>query len=167
VQLPGIGLSTSAALLAFAFDQDEPMIDTNIRRVLTRVFFHNQTQKDVQIYQFAKAMIPKGKGRAWNYAMLDIAATECCKRNHKASCVLTPFHGKVIDQQSEKSQKPFFQSQRYWRGKIVDYLRAHERVTESKLSKLFPECDSLEKVLESLLRDGMLKKNRTAYVLPE
>ena len=82
IALPGIGMSTAGALLAFAYNEDTPMIDTNIRRILTRVFFKSKKVNDKALYAFATTLIPKGQGRMWNYAMLDLGATLCTARNH-------------------------------------------------------------------------------------
>lgn len=129
--LPGIGISTSAALMAFAFDHDEPMIDTNIRRILTRVFFTRNMSRsgldmlrpsDGGMYVFAKGLIPKGKGREWNYAMLDLGAMLCTAWRHSDECPMQKLHGKVDDFVYKKPQKKFANSDRYYRGRILATL---------------------------------------------
>src|SRR3989338_1937241 len=92
-KLPGIGRSTAGALLAFSFGQDTPMIDTNIRRILVRVFFKKNIPTDKELYVFAQQLIPRGKGRMWNYVMLDLGATLCTARNHSGDCPLMKLHG--------------------------------------------------------------------------
>lgn len=152
-KLPGIGRSTAGALLAFSFGQDTPMIDTNIRRILVRVFFpkarvvtprtalkHHSPRAvlgvgDKELYVFAQSLIPKGKGRAWNYAMLDLGATMCTARNHSDDCPLMKLHGKVGDFSYKKPQKKFKESNRFYRGQIMRLLTEHHALTVSSLAK--------------------------------
>lgn len=149
-KLPGIGLSTAGALLAFSFAKDEPMIDTNVRRILVRTFFKKNIPADQELYHFAKTLISNGKGRAWNYAMLDLGATLCTARNHFPKCPLAKLHGRVGDfretprfsrrlrgviSQNQKPQKKFVGSCRFYRGKILRLLVEHGTITISELGK--------------------------------
>lgn len=145
--LPGIGLSTLGALLAFSFDKDEPMIDTNIRRILTRVFFGTRSDlgetvlrsdlvpSDKTLYLFAKSLIPKGRGREWNYAMLDLGATLCTARNHSEKCPIRELHGPVGGFQYKKPQKKFAGSDRFYRGQILRLLMKSGSITGKRLAK--------------------------------
>ncbi len=162
--LPGIGISTSAALAAFAFGHDEPMIDTNIRRILCRVFFPNPTisrprldmvvPPDKVLYALAKTLIPRGRGREWNYAMLDLGATECTARNHSRECPMEQLHGKVGDFVYKKSQKKFAKSDRFYRGRILAQL-VRAPSTKSKLQKILKLEDGH---FEDLVRKLHLEK---------
>ena len=162
--LPGIGISTSAALSAFAFGHDEPMIDTNIRRILCRVFFPNPTMSrprldmvvppDKVLYALAKTLIPRGRGREWNYAMLDLGATECTARNHSRECPMEQLHGKVGDFVYKKPQKKFAKSDRFYRGRILAQL-VRASSTKSKLQKILKLED---RHFEDLVRKLHLEK---------
>jgi A/G-specific adenine glycosylase len=165
-QLPGVGVSTSAAIMAFAYGADEPMIDTNIRRILVRTFFKSRIPSDSELYSFAKSMIPKGKGSAWNYAMLDLGATSCSARRHSADCPLTGLHGKVGDFVYKKPQSKFKHSNRYWRGKVIDQLRNNKQMTLYKLQRSLPNADRLKDILTALLSEGMINKTGRYYRLP-
>ncbi len=180
VKLPGIGISTAGALLAFSFREDVPMIDTNIRRILVRVFFRPQCQgvaltlraSDKELYAFASSIIPKGKGRAWNYAMLDLGASLCTARNHAnhdshdPECPLNKLHGKVDDFVYKKPQKKFAGSDRFYRGKL---LRA---LTESKVSvQSVPRLLELPKakatkIVEKLITEKLVVRKGVLLVLP-
>jgi len=154
-KLPGIGLSTAGALLAFSFAKDEPMIDTNIRRILARTFFKKSIPSDKELYDFAKKIIPKGKGRAWNYAMLDLGATRCTARNHSKRCPLMKLHGPVDDFVYKKPQKKFAGSNRFYRGQILQLLM---KLGSLRLSKLARELNISEKAVHELTSD--LKRER-------
>jgi A/G-specific adenine glycosylase len=90
ISLPGIGRYTAGAILSFAFHQDAAIVDTNIQRVVQRVFgvegnpIHVQTKK--QIWNFAKTLIPPGKGYVFNQALLDFGAILCTARNPHCLC---------------------------------------------------------------------------------
>lgn len=89
LSLPGVGPYTANAVLCFAFDHDVSMLDVNILRVFKRVFSleKNRTRDrtDKHLWEFAEAIPPKGKGKEFNYAILDFAGEVCTARNPKCS----------------------------------------------------------------------------------
>ncbi len=168
--LPGIGLSTAAALRAFAFGEDEPMIDTNVRRILVRVFFPlTALPTDRALFDFAKKLIPEGKGKMWNYAMLDVAATLCTARAHADECPFVKLHGPVEDFSYKAPQSKFKNSRRFYRGRVLDLLRVEEMgLTEkSLLSKLGPMPYTAEEIMKGLQADGLVTAIRGRYSLPK
>lgn len=81
--LKGIGRYTSGAVRAFAFHEDAPIVDTNVMRVLHRVFLgtgdpKKQTSK---LWAMSETLIPKGKGYDFNQALMDFGAVTCTARN--------------------------------------------------------------------------------------
>lgn len=168
VALPGIGRSTAGALLAFSFGEETPMIDTNIRRILTRVFFARAKTppSDKELYNFACAIIPRGKGRVWNYALLDIGATLCTARGHHDDCPLVPLHGKVADVMKPRKAETFHGSARFWRGKIMRALIAHGDMSLAALAKEIdlPKEEAAVHV-DALSRDGLIHRLRGRVML--
>lgn len=73
--LPGVGPYTARAVLAFAFEEDAAVVDTNIARVLAR--FHGRTLKARDAQQLADAWVPRGEAWLWNQALMDLGATIC------------------------------------------------------------------------------------------
>jgi A/G-specific adenine glycosylase len=73
--LPGIGPYTARAVLAFAYERDVAVVDTNIARVLARVTGERLTPRRVQAV--ADALVPVGDGWAWNQVLMDLGATVC------------------------------------------------------------------------------------------
>jgi len=91
--LPGVGPYTANAVLCFAFQKDISMVDTNILRVLQRIFGikskNNRPRQDKKIWEFAESLPPKGKGKDFNYGILDFGAEVCTAKNPKCStCVM-------------------------------------------------------------------------------
>lgn len=86
-KLPGIGPYTSGAIACFAFEQDVPCIDTNIRRVLVRCFTAlndvQPTPNNRTLYTLAQSLIPVGQGWMWNQAIMEIGATICTATDPK------------------------------------------------------------------------------------
>jgi len=99
----GIGRYTAGAIRSFAFNEDAPILDTNVIRVLHRVFMAKgdpKTQK-ARLWQLSEALIPSGKGYDFNQAMMDFGATCCTARNPscrrcpmKSFCKTYPFDQK-------------------------------------------------------------------------
>lgn len=73
--LPGIGPYTARAVLAFAFERDVAVVDTNIARVLARTAGERLTPKRAQAA--ADGLVPRGDGWAWNQVLMDLGAVLC------------------------------------------------------------------------------------------
>lgn len=178
LELPGIGPYTAGAIACFAYEQDVAFIDTNMRRVLHRVFVGvdvpKPTVSDKQVLEIAAKAIPLGKGWTWNQAIMEFGAIHCTSR--KPMCLVCPVqdqcsafpgiqaaiaaNGKI----AKAAAIPFEQTNRYFRGRIMDELRAHEgegvalqemgpAVKDGFVSEDYPWLLELVTALES---DGLL-----------
>jgi A/G-specific adenine glycosylase len=83
-ELPGVGRYTAAAVLTFAYGRDTAVLDTNVRRVLTRVFLGPRGARRVRgqkaLWDLAQAVLPPGRGYDFNQALMDFGATHCTPR---------------------------------------------------------------------------------------
>ena len=86
--LPGIGPYTARAVLAFAFEQDVAVVDTNIARVLARGAGEKLTPARAQ--RTADALVPRDHGWAWNQVLMDLGATLCRPTPDCAGCPVAP-----------------------------------------------------------------------------
>lgn len=89
----GIGRYTAGAIRSFAFNQDAPILDTNVMRVLHRVFVGSgdpKTQKNL-LWELSEALIPRGRGYDFNQALMDFGATICTARD--PYCLVCPLKG--------------------------------------------------------------------------
>lgn len=88
--LRGIGPSTAGAVLSFAFGQDAPILDTNVRRVLRRVFLGDDAHpRERTLWDLSEALLPPGRAYDFNQALMDIGATVCTARRPRcAACPL-------------------------------------------------------------------------------
>lgn len=82
--LPGVGRYTAGAVLSFAYGRDAPVLDTNVRRVLSRVFVGGRRRPRVRgdrpFWDLAARLVPPGRGYDFNQALMDFGATWCTAR---------------------------------------------------------------------------------------
>src|SRR5207244_10199192 len=96
VKLPGIGPYTAGAVASFAYEKPVPAVDTNVRRVLLRVFFGDDRQRVTPqrlMWALAAALVPKNGKRAWkfNQAIMELGALICVARKPKCEqCPVRP-----------------------------------------------------------------------------
>ncbi len=85
--LPGIGLSTAAAITAFAYGTRAAILDGNVKRVLCRVFgiegFPGQLAVERQLWQLAASLLPEGDIEAYTQGLMDLGATVCTRGRPK------------------------------------------------------------------------------------
>ena len=95
LKLPGIGKYTAAAIMSIAFNRDYPLVDANIERIFTRLFNLAKPVKDKKIqayiWQKASELLPQGKARLFNQAMMELGALVCIAKNPR--CKICPITG--------------------------------------------------------------------------
>jgi A/G-specific adenine glycosylase len=91
----GIGPSTAGAVLSFAYGQDAPILDTNVRRVLRRVFVGERARlRDRALWELAAALLPRGRAYDFNQALMDLGATVCTA--HRPRCPACPLRSLCV-----------------------------------------------------------------------
>jgi A/G-specific adenine glycosylase len=90
LSLKGIGRYTAGAIRSFAFNKDAPILDTNVIRVLHRIFIGKGDPKKqkADLWVLSEKLIPRGRGYDFNQALMDFGATVCTAR--KPLCLLCP-----------------------------------------------------------------------------
>ncbi len=84
--LPGIGRYTAGAVASFAYEQREALIDTNVARVLRRVFApradFKTTRGQKKLWSIAESILPAGGKATWshNQALMELGALVCTAR---------------------------------------------------------------------------------------
>jgi A/G-specific adenine glycosylase len=73
--LPGVGPYTARAVLAFAFEVDAAVVDTNIARIYARVVGRSLRAREVQT--IADDQAPAGASWAWNQSIMELGAIVC------------------------------------------------------------------------------------------
>lgn len=84
IELPGVGRYTAGAIACFAYEKAVPAVDTNVKRVIERVF------RTRDVWGLAGRLVPKTGKRAWkfNQAIMELGATVCVAR--KPRCGVCP-----------------------------------------------------------------------------
>ncbi|HLW00444.1 MAG TPA: A/G-specific adenine glycosylase [Ktedonobacterales bacterium] len=81
LKLKGVGRYTAGAIACFAYQQQVATVDTNIRRVLHRLFVGIEKPeappRDDDAWELAEAVLPDGEAYRWNQALMDLGATVC------------------------------------------------------------------------------------------
>lgn len=92
--LHGIGDYSARAILSFAFNQDISIVDTNIARLIHRLFglkepISKNPARNKKIREFADKLIILGNSKKFNLALLDLCALICKDSSPKCtSCPL-------------------------------------------------------------------------------
>ena len=181
LKLPGIGPYTAGAVACFAYEKDVPFFDTNMHRVLHRVFFGPDvpaaTAKPKDVLELASGLVPPDRGWAWNQAVMEFGALHCTAR--KPGCPGCPLrdhceaHPEILEalacapRAAKKESGPKYEeSNRYLRGSVLARLREEpspDGVTLSDLARRLRgdaavvEPVRLGEVVESLERDGLAR----------
>jgi len=178
--LPGIGQYTAHAIAAFAHGEAVAVVDTNVERVLKRLF--SREGRAMEAWRLAQLVLPRRSAYAWNQALMDLGATVCTARNPGcARCPLErhcPSAHRVLHGPAIRRPEPSRDGipNRIYRGRIVQALRALDGRRSLELHRLgaaikrpFLAGDRrwLEDLLSRLERDDLVrlrKRNRTLYV---
>ncbi len=179
-KLPGIGPYTAGAIACFAFERPVAFLDTNMKRVVHRLVsgpdLPKQTLSDREFTSYAQQLVPPDDAWRWNQALIEFGALQCTAR--KPACVICPLQVQCAAFPAiqsviaslpvgtrKKQEASFAGSNRYYRGRIVDRLRAAEGA-HVPLSELGPQvrddyaeehADWLLQVVRGLERDGLAR----------
>jgi A/G-specific adenine glycosylase len=91
--LPGIGAYTAGAVSSFAYERRAALVDTNVARVLNRVFVPTVNVKSGKgqkaVWEIAESILPRTGRATWthNQALMELGALVCTARvAHCAKC---------------------------------------------------------------------------------
>jgi A/G-specific adenine glycosylase len=155
VALPGIGPYTARAILAFAYERDVAVVDTNIARVLARTAGVRLTPKQAQAA--ADELVPQHEGWAWNQILMDLGAVVCRPTPDCAQCPIErscrwasagrPVPDPAIGSAGVSTRQPKFEgSDRQARGRVLAEL-VHGSVPSTQFDA---------RILAGLLSDGLV-----------
>jgi A/G-specific adenine glycosylase len=155
VKLPGLGKYTASAVACFAFDAQIPIIDTNIRKVITHEFFQGELPQEKVVEQVARQILPNDQAYEWNQALMDY--TSLALKDKKIPIA---------------KQSHFLSSNRYYRGQTIKLLLEIPLISISSLWDFFDERNPiergrLEEVLLSMQKDGLITINNDNVSLPK
>jgi A/G-specific adenine glycosylase len=152
-QLPGVGINTAGAIMAYAFNLPAVFIETNIRSVMIYHFMPDQTEvSDREIAALVDATLDRSNPRQWYYAVMDYGS------------FLKRSVGNISQaSRSYSRQSSFIGSTRQIRGNILKLL-AENSLNRAQLTRQIRD-ERLEAVLADLLREGLIQNSRSGYSL--
>lgn len=162
LRLKGIGRYTAGAVACFAYGRDVATMDTNIRRVLHRIFIGLDVPEPrcstAEMWQLAEQVLPAGQAYEWNQALMDLGAMICTAAS--PACDRCPLQSvcrayaemgqyslfpsgavvrdmcRVRERRAGYKAQPFAGSTRYYRGRILAVLRQVEGAGPLAVSEL-------------------------------
>lgn len=101
--LPGIGRSTAGAILSCAYNVPAPILDANVRRVLSRFHAVNGPNEsripDSKLWELAECHTPTDEVGSYTQAIMDFGSTQCRQSNPK--CDVCPLRDRCKAFQSD------------------------------------------------------------------
>jgi A/G-specific adenine glycosylase len=177
--LPGIGAYTARAVVAFAYGQRAPVVDTNVRRVVARAVHgagdagppsNTRDMADVEV------MLPLTDARAARFsaALMELGALVCTARSPR--CADCPLYDDCAWQHAgrpeyagpAKQVQKFAGTDRQVRGLLLDVLRGTASpVEKTRLDLVWHEPGQRDRCLDSLLVDGLVEQHASGlFALP-
>ena len=176
--LPGVGSYTAAAVASFAFGQRHPVLDTNVRRVLTRMAVGRQwpargtTAAEVAL---ARSLLPERAEVAarWSVAVMELGALVCtADRPRCGNCpVAAECAWRLAGSPAgpgRRGGQPYQGTDRQCRGRLLAVLRdADGPVSPAHLDAVWPDAAQRSRALASLVADGLAEHRPDGrYALP-
>ncbi|MEJ5921205.1 A/G-specific adenine glycosylase [Bifidobacterium thermophilum] len=173
VALPGIGDYTASAVLSFAFGERIAVIDTNIRRVLTRLFVGEESlggSTSAKDRDLASRVLPEDRAASvvWNEAVMELGALVCaakspaCETCPVASvCAFLAAGRPGLGQRRTRPRQRFAGTNRQVRGIVLAALRALPGdapvLPRARVAALWPDRVQLDACVASLDEDGLIE----------
>jgi A/G-specific adenine glycosylase len=171
--LPGIGPYTARAVLAFAFERDVAVVDTNIARVLARLHGRRLTPRVVQ--SLADELVPSGDGWVWNQVLMDLGAVLC--RPAAPACAACPlgavcaYRGEGVDPALGSAgvsvrQAPYAGSDRQARGRLLAALVGGPVPAAAAPTLMDRGPEAAADLVAALVAEGLVARTADTLHLP-
>jgi A/G-specific adenine glycosylase len=177
--LPGIGTYTARAVACFGYGQPQPVVDTNVRRVVSRLVHGRVEAGNARAADLddISALAPADPERAvrFSVAVMELGALVCVSGTPR--CGACPVRDRCAwrlagcpphDGPPRRVQK-FAGTDRQVRGRLLDVLRAaHAQVPAADLDDAWDDAVQRSRCLDSLLTDGLVEQTPEGlFTLPQ
>lgn len=192
IALPGVGPYTASAVASFHFHQPVPVLDTNIRRVLGRVFAGRElpppSAPGAAEISTARHLTPADGDEAahWNVSVMEFGALVCtAKRPRCEECPVTDLcawrEAGYPSTPGKRKRQAWVGTDRQARGRVMALLRTrHEEASspgQGAASATHKElltvatlpgapADQAPRVIKALIADGLIVSSSHGYTLP-
>lgn len=177
LKLKGIGQYTAAAIASFSYNEDVPVVDGNVFRVLSRYF---DIDTDIassgakkEFTDLANELLPIGKANIFNQAIMEFGALQCVPKN--PDCTICIFNSSCLALQKKKvTQLPVKLKKLKVTKRYLNYLVFSDEDKKTSIQKRtakgiwhnlyeFPLLETQnqeeEEVIISLIRNNTLISN--------
>ena len=165
--LPGVGAYTARAVASFAFGQRHAVVDTNVRRVVSRVVagVADTAPSATRDLRMVEPLMPADRAAAARFAaaVMELGALVCTARAPRCgSCPIAEecrwrAAGHPVPTALPRRAQAFEGTDRQARGRLLARVRdADAPVSLRSLESAWPEPTQRERALRGLLSDGLL-----------
>lgn len=169
--LPGVGAYTAGAVACFAYGERVAFADTNIRRVLGRMFL-GRIATEREAVALDHAHLPTRSVAAWHQALMDLGATICTTRAPRcdrcplrSACAATPVATTPAGA-ANTSKTSFAASDRRVRGRIIASLAAApDGLAPTALTRALGD-HRVPALLATLVAEGLVERRARRVRLP-
>ena len=171
-ELAGVGPYTANALRCFSLQQDVPVVDTNIRRIFSRLFFAGKGTAE-EIDEVVAKAVPHKRGVAWNNALMDFGSMVCtanapncseCPLQKSCSAFKAGTQNEYL--RIAPPQKPFAGSRRYYRGQVLKVLREGSVGIQALAKQLKKPISWTKALLAELQGESLVVLEKSRASLP-
>jgi A/G-specific adenine glycosylase len=161
--LPGVGEYTAAAVASFAFGQRHAVLDTNVRRVLSRIVGGTESVGNLTMAERrrAEALLPH-EAATWNVAVMELGALVCTARAPRCgTCPVSAQCGWLAAGRpagTPRRGQTYAGTDRQVRGRLLSVLRdATGPVTDDVIATAWEEPVQRLRALDGLVTDGLVE----------
>lgn len=176
--LPGIGAYTARAVACFAYGENVPVVDTNVRRLYRRAVAGEFLQGPARAKELkeVEALLPDdGTGPRFSAALMELGALVCTATSpacescpllddcawHAAGCPEPSAEDKAA---AKRRVQKFAGTDRQVRGLIMKRLReAAGGVDKREIDAVWPDEAQRSRALFSLIDDGLAVQDDRGY----
>ena len=177
LSLPGVGTYTARAVATFAYGQRHPVVDTNVRRVVSRAVEGlpdaGPTTTTADLVAMAE-LLPEDEARAAraSIAFMELGAIVCVARSPK--CAICPFEadcawrrrGEPLEKGPSRRPQRYAGTDRQVRGLLLEVLRhASGPVPRQRLDVVWQDEVQRARALAGLVTDGLVEAHGEEFAL--
>ena len=175
--LPGVGEYTAAAVHSFGFGGRAAVLDTNVRRVLTRLELgraYPAPTATAAEWRLAQEWVPEDAPTAsgWAAASMELGAVICRARTPRCDECPVADHcrwlaaGRPAHDGPPRKGQPWQGTDRQCRGALLSVVRSAGAPVEAEsVLKAWPDADQASRALAGLMADGLVHRNGTSVQL--
>jgi A/G-specific adenine glycosylase len=165
--LPGVGTYTARAVACFGHGQRQPVVDTNVRRVVARLVHGRAEAAPARAGDLtdvaALAPVDHERGVRFSVAVMELGALVCVAGTPR--CGVCPVRdrcawrlaGSPAAEGPPRRVQKFAGTDRQVRGRLLDVLRAATGpVVAAELDPVWDDAVQRSRCLDSLLVDGLV-----------